>query len=81
MTQNKDGFSSLAKVLFIGSVLGVAAAVLYTSRSVAGIRSDISGDSVRFQVRRRPTIGWLAVFILASAVRIISDVKMKKLQQ
>ena len=93
----RTGFSRLTKGLFIGCVLGAAAAVLYTSRSVAGIRSDISGNNVRFQVRRRPTIaarvemnyergkrlrptiGWLAVFVLSSAVAMISDLRLKKL--
>lgn len=98
MKQNRNGFSGLAKGLFVGSVLGAAVAFLYAPRRVAGIRSDISDEGVRFQIRDRPlsatrieksfergkrlkpTIGWLAIFILASAVATISDLRLKKLQ-
>ena len=96
MTQNRNGFSRLAKGLLVGSVLGVAAVFLVAYRSVAGIRRDISGEGVRFQLwgrppsatsieervetgkRLAPTIGWLAIFILSSAVAVISDLRLKK---
>jgi hypothetical protein len=54
MTQDRNSFSSLAKGLLVGSVLGAAAAFLYAPRGRAGIRNVISEEGVRFQLRGRP---------------------------
>jgi gas vesicle protein len=97
MTQNGNGFSSFAKRLFVGSLLGAAVALLYALKSGTGLRSDIPQEGVRFQSRYRPlsttrvekiietgklvkpTIGWLVIFSIASAVAMVSDLRMKKI--
>jgi len=96
MTQNGNGFSSFAKGLFVGGLLGTAVALLYALRRGAGLRSDIPQEGVWSQGRYRPlsttrvekiiergrlvrpTIGWLVVFSVASAVAMIAGLRMKK---
>lgn len=96
MRRNGSGFSSFAKRLFVGGLLGAAVALLYAPRSGTGLRSDIPPEGVRFQRRFRPlsrtrveesiesgnlvkpSIGWLVVFYVASAVAVISRLRMKK---
>jgi hypothetical protein len=95
MTENRNDFARLAKGLFVGGLLGVAAAVLYAARRGMGLRGDISKEGVRVTIRDRPlpsirdetimetgkrvgpAIGWSVVFILASAVAMVSNFKMK----
>jgi hypothetical protein len=95
MAQKGSGFSSLAKGLFIGTLLGGTAAVLYASRRGIGLHGDISKEGVRVSIRGRPrspirgetimetgkrvgpALGWSVIFILASAVAMVSNFKMK----
>lgn len=97
LTQNGNPFSSFAKRLFVGSLLGAAVALLYAPRSGTGLRSDIPQEGVRSQRRYRPlsttrvekiietgklvkpSIGWFVIFYFASAVAMISDLRMKKI--
>lgn len=57
MTQDRNSFSNLAKGLFVGSVLGAAAAFLYAPRGRAGIRSNIREEGARSRLRGRPPLG------------------------
>jgi hypothetical protein len=45
------GFSSFAKGLFVGIVVGAAVALVYVPRSIIGFRRYIPLDSERFQRR------------------------------
>lgn len=95
MAENNSGFSSLAKGLFIGTLLGGTVAVLYASRRGIGLRGNISKEGVHLSAqdhpvppttsetiiqtgnRIGPAVGWSVAFILASAVAMVSNFKMK----
>ena len=94
MRQNRNGFSSFAKGLLVGSVLVAAFALLYAPGNGIRLRSDIPLEVVRSQRRYRPLaamktekaleahkpgIGWRMIFYFASAVAMISDLRVKKI--
>ena len=54
IAENGNGFSSLAKGLFIGSMLGAAVVLLFFTRSRTGLPSDIPEEGVRYPGRYRP---------------------------
>jgi hypothetical protein len=53
MINKRIGYSSIAKGLFVGIVVGTAAALLYVSRSKTRFRIDIPLESGRIQRRNQ----------------------------
>jgi hypothetical protein len=54
IAENGNGFSSPAKGLFVGSVLGAAVVLLFLTRRRMGLPSDIPEEGVRYPRRYRP---------------------------